>query len=247
MEWRMINLISSDEKQYLKQIVKENSTNGIPLQVLDALVFHRILNINYQLTFKGRNLAISLFSLTEQCSLLRIPLEVIHLNYSGKPEYAALNFYRKRGYIGVYSEGVFFKSLLKSIFIEGFKNYNVFQDYEDVIVRELRAQAIITKNTRKKILDSVTNIDNEELLNIFLFSIEHPAIKSFYPGLTENIQQSIALFKSIMHQITLDDFKKILEIIYQDPDLSFGWPDLTIFKDGEICQLVWGQRLIALI
>ena len=168
-------------------------------------------------------------SLIKQCEKLSLQYEEVELNYSGRPEKAALEFFEEQGYVGYCNEGSLILNVLKDLMLDKLAELNIFKDRGDACSRYLEAQLTILSEHTDVLVNSIKQTNREKFITNFQEIINTPYIKSKYPELSIDI--AIAVFDAL----GINDFINVAYKISENPyNFRKGWPDLTIIKNKEL-------------
>lgn len=168
-------------------------------------------------------------SLIKQCEKLSLQYEEVELNYSGRPEKAALEFFEEQGYVGYCNEGSLILNVLKALMLDKLAELNIFKDRGDACSRYLEAQLTILSEHTDVLVNSIKQTNREKFITNFQEIINTPYIKSKYPELSIDI--AIAVFDAL----GINDFINVAYKISENPyNFRKGWPDLTIIKNKEL-------------
>ncbi|MEH6345276.1 MAG: VRR-NUC domain-containing protein [Bermanella sp.] len=168
-------------------------------------------------------------SLIKQCEKLSLLYEEVVLNYSDMPEKAALEFFKKQGYVGYYNEGSLILNVIKALMLDKLAELNIFNDRGDACSRYLEAQLTILHEHTGVLVSSIRQTSKDKFISNFQEIINSSYIKSSYPNLSVNL--AVALFDAL----NTNDFINVAQKISEEPyDFRKGWPDLTIIKDNKV-------------
>ncbi len=210
-------------------LYKNGNSEDLNKSTLQALNQRKITNSNGQLTEFGKMYAISRLPLPKQCKAINLELEIVKLQYVGRPEPAALAHFKSLGYEGVSCEGIGFLTVLKALMLNKLAEYNPFNERNDACTRYLEAQFTILKDKIDDVISEINNVTKEQYITNFEEIISQPFISMEYPEL--NVEFATLVFDAVDKELFCQVAKKIAE----DPYLyRNGWPDLTIVKNGNI-------------
>lgn len=210
-------------------LYKNGNSEDLNKSTLQALNQRKITNSNGQLTEFGERYAISRLPLAKQCKAINLELEIVKLQYVGRPEPAALAHFKSLGYEGVSCEGIGFLTVLKALMLNKLAEYNPFNERNDACTRYLEAQLTILKDKIDDVISEINNVTKEQYITNFEEIISQPFISMEYPEL--NVEFATVVFDAVDKEL----FCKVANKIAEDPYLyRNGWPDLTIVKSGNI-------------
>lgn len=167
-------------------------------------------------------------SLVKQCSKLSIEFNEIQAVYSGKPETAALNLFKKNGFIGTADEGYTFKTILKALILDELSAVNTFNDRSDACVRYLEAQLEIHKDKLDHFISSSSKTKKRRVISNLKEIAKQDYIKSYH---SFSAGLAIAVFKSVSRESLTLLLSKFSENPYSYRN---GWPDLTLVRKREV-------------
>lgn len=164
-----------------------------------------------------------------QCEKIGVDLKEIELGYSSRPEDAALEYFKKQGFIGSSNEGITFQTVLKALMLDKLADVNTFQDRSDACCRYLEAQFAIHKDISKEIISTIQDASIDSFKKNIREILSQSFISSEYPELSEEV--CIALFEAIDAEV----FISLAERFSDDPySYRSGWPDLTLVRGKEV-------------
>ena len=178
-----------------------------------------------------KNQAVQGMSLKKQCSELSIELNELQATYSGRPEYAALDYFQENGFIGTPDEGYTFKTILKALILDELSAVNTFDDRSDACVRYLEAQLEMHKDKLDHFVRSSSKTKKRRVISNLNEIGGQDYIRSYH---SFSVKIAIAIFKSVGRESLTNLLAKFSEDPYS---YRSGWPDLTIVREREV-QLV---------
>lgn len=221
--------MTKEINQFVLNIYTDNSIGSIKKSVLNTLRNADLLGSDDRLTASGEVYAISMMSLTKQCSELSLEYETINISYEGRPEKALLVYYESLGYIGISSEGSGILTVLKAFMLDKLAQYNSINNRNDACTRYLEAQLTILKEKKEEIISSISSVSKTRYLSNFQEIISQPFIAIEYPEL--NLEFASAMYDAININIYIALANKFIEDPYK---YRSGWPDLTLIKGNEV-------------
>lgn len=169
-------------------------------------------------------------SLSKQCQLLNLPLQVIELKETDRPEYAAYKYFKSRGYAGAYCEGGAILTALKALCLDNLAEHNTFNSRRDACNRFFEAQCLILSEKKHVLLNAIRNTNKPRFIENFkeIYSKRYH-VRGYYPGLT------VDFMSKLYDGIDNHTFCNIAERFMDDPYLyRRGWPDLTLISGNEL-------------
>ena len=168
-------------------------------------------------------------SLKTQCEDLGIELTEIALEYSGRPEDAALSYYEKMGYQGTIDEGYTFRTALKALILDELHEINTFNDRSDACVRYLEAQMKIHEDKTEHLISSSSKTRKRKFKSNMKEISKIPYIRQSHPDLS--LEVATLIYQHFRPEI----LSKLLLAFSVDPyGYRSGWPDLTIGNKKQI-------------
>lgn len=240
---------SKDIKEILVKSLK-NDYQILVNNIDDELVSSGICNESGNLTKNGKVFAISLLPLEEQCNILNIPLKRNYISTTKSTEIDTLNYYKKNGAIGCYSEGEIIQILLYSICFN--KLFPLHQkEYGGTIEiykngEKISSTAISYSQQFMSFLGYFIDLE-DELINTIKKSNKNQVAENYDKILSFQIGKSWSFLYNKASEITKEiilsiylklGVSKIVEIVklfFSDPyAYATGWPDLTIIEKDEV-------------
>ena len=167
--------------------------------------------------------------LEDQCEKLGIELEDIELEYSGRPEDAALKYFERQAYIGSSNEGITMQTVLKALMLNKLAEVNTFQDRSDACSRYLEAQFAIHKEISSEIISTISSVQFDEFRKNMKEILSQSFINNEYPEL------SLIVCEAIYHAIDKKEYTLLAEKFAEDSyTYRSGWPDLTLIKSNDL-------------
>ncbi|MCM2359470.1 MAG: VRR-NUC domain-containing protein, partial [Geobacteraceae bacterium] len=172
-------------------------------------------------------------SLSKQCQLLNLPLEVIQSSKSGKPEHIVLENYVSSGYIGAYCEGGAILTALKALCLDLLAELNTSKllktQRQDACSRYFEAQCLVLNDKTEILLDAMESTSKSRFIQNFIEIYSYDFVRNIYPGLS--VEFMTRLYDGVGINILCD----IARVFMEDPySYRAGWPDLTLIKGNEI-------------
>lgn len=221
--------IPRDVRFFLRSKLLGKSCAQLSNENIDFLKFNLLVNRDTTLTEEGRLYAIAMSSLDIQSDQLGIVHDRLNIVYKGAPEEYALSIFLNTNYIGVNAEGYFLHAIIKALLLDLLTELNTFKDRNDAIQRYLPAQFIILKNYKQRILSSISK---DNFICNYREIINNQFISEVSKGLCTQHSMSIECASYFLRIISYDNLKIIINALIDEPNLCFGWPDLTLIKDN---------------
>ena len=243
----LLKTLSKTMKEGLKNIIEENENT--PIKTISALRKRNLLKeTENKLSEQGRVLAISLLSLDKQCKILDLDLTRISPcdNNHQKTEINVLDYYKKNGYSGFYSEGHLIFEIIKVFILCALypKSIPFFRFIDELRIKFIGSVILNTEFSEPfyhEIIQTIETVDEELFIEHFKINNSIQRQSSFKRlggemniGVQEHFPEydieEVLLF---MRVFTRENFKKIFEKLNQNMTDFSGWPDLLIFNDSE--------------
>lgn len=178
-------------------------------------------------------------SLSFQCELLGLELETVPLARSRRVETDALKHYQEAGYQGCHAEGGILLLLLKALCLGWLREVRPSWDTRGCLPKEelrenasrnyFEAQLNDNLDKRDCFVSEVNSCNQESLITNFQEIYSYPDVRKAFPGLTEQ------LILGAYAALGVEKLVQILDLLMVNPyRFRKGWPDLTLFRDGEI-------------
>jgi hypothetical protein len=179
-------------------------------------------------------------SLTNQCKVLDLAIEDLHLDDLRNPELKAFQYFQNSGYVGSYCEGGAIGIAIKSLCLDWLTRDSIYYQAgwsgrggainarQDVCLRGVSALAYVDKHKLNDLYHAIRKSSKQTYLRAFNEIISYGMINEWYPGLT--IEFAEALLDSLDKEV----FIAIAEWLSRYPSHRNGWPDLTLVKNGKV-------------
>lgn len=223
--------LSPTMRKYLKTEI-QNMPNKFSMSTIKALVKRGLSNEEGQLTDKGKILAVANLSLAKQCVQMKLPLEIIYLQYERSPEEALMKYLVTKNNIVYWSENTFgfhvaefflfkfnylkAKSENRDLSSMIFNAYFIDDDFEEVLDERLNA-------INEKLI-----VETYELITRLNKGVEKEELPNFYQDIW-GLDFYLNIFKYFGSEILKQYIKFIL---YNYTKFRRGWPDLIVLNDG---------------
>jgi hypothetical protein len=252
INWKLVEAASNginipkSIRQYFKESIRENSPIK-PIEIIQKYQKNGICDKYGNLTERGRVVAISYLPLEEQCNVIGIKLEYESIPIEEEREKGVLEFYKKLGYKGCFSESeiigvVLYCICFNKLFPLHLEKYNDdinsscwYSDGKKFTIAESYSQSIgaygrYFNQLKAELINLIENANEKVVRENFnkIFEIQYPSNqeKWKYKGIDENLV--IDIYKSLGNE-------EIANIgMYYLSSLSQGWPDLAIVKDNNV-------------
>ena len=254
--WRSVEGFEGLEfSKDIKEILKKSLHNDNQISVnniTDELISSGICNNSGNLTKNGKVFVLSLLPLEEQCNILNISLKRNYIPKITNPEIDTLNYFKKNGVIGCYSEGGIIQILLYSICFHKLfplhqKKYATDNDTIEIYHNDEQISSAISYSTQfMGFLDYFIDFE-DELIDTIKNSNKNQVAKNYDKILSFQIGKSWSFLYNKASEITKDvvlsfylklGISRIVEIaklFFTDPYAYIsGWPDLTIIEKDEV-------------
>lgn len=216
-----------------KEIAHDNN------EVMQELRTCRIINADNTLSQYGRIFTLLQLPLEEQASYLGLPISVITIPKNESVEIDALNHFRLLGFEGSSKEGSVVLTILKSLCFDLLCQIRPAWDTgrvdpqekieKDAALHYFEGQLVQCHGLRENLINEIRSCTISKLLNNFSKIYTHDRYRETFPDLTE------AIIEGAYAALGKDRTIAILEVMLKNPYLfRKGWPDLTLFRDGEI-------------
>jgi hypothetical protein len=178
-------------------------------------------------------------SLSEQCALLEIPLDVIRFQRCNrewmfkastfnKPEPAAFAYFKDQGFTGTYCEGAAPLMIMKCACLDYLEEINTLSGRSDACTRYFEAQCAIHSHLAHRIVAKIETSTEAMVRVNFREVASQPHYDVLYPTMEEN---ALAAIWRAMSPLRL---AQLARFILQEPGFRAGWPDLTLARGDEL-------------
>ena len=209
----------------------EGRVEEIEHHAAEILAAHGLIGSDMILTIEGWRQAVACSPLERQCAHLGINHErLVGLEFEGRPERAAWEYYSRLGYSGSYCEGGALLIMIRAAALDVLEKLNPFKSRQDACRRFTEAQLTIHEGHLLEIAAAIERADADTIGRGF-DEIHQSSRHALYPGLTRDT------ILSLFQMIGSDGLRQFMEAIAEDPyQYRSGWPDLTL-TNGE--ELLW--------
>lgn len=239
--WRSIEVfegieLSKTEKDLVYRTIKDSSSS-LPLNNIKNLIELGLCGIDGRLSKNGTVYAIQLLSLKEQCQLLKIPLQELNINKTGKVEFNAKKHFQEEGYSCSFCEGGIIHLLLYIVCFDFLFPFHVkkYKDESSIISysRQLMSFLPFFIDYEEEIIESINNMDLEKVSHNYDKILNMQVNKSWELWKWYDINKTFA--EKVYLGLGNEQFKKIAKVLFRDPyAYCKGWPDITVVKNNSV-------------
>lgn len=223
----------------LCRLLREGEKANIGKTTLCALRDRGLVDLEGQLTDTGRIYALSFCPLNEQSAFLGIPLTEIEISRNNKrPEFDLLEFYKKEGWVGSFSEGgivfvLLYAMWFDTLFAYAMKKWNGNREYVKASMYNVYSYNMFLDDfpqSTNDLLSTTREIPTKRIISNFKTIKSWQYSDTWFPYGYYGITESLVL--SIFECLGRQRLEKITSIFLKDRWLfSKGWPDLLLIRN----------------